>query len=233
VLAPMGLRLAPEKTAVVHLDEGFTFLGFDIRRMRKRGTQKYYVYTRPSRKAIQSIKDKVAARTYRSTRHMGLDELITSLNRSTGGVGELLPARGIQGSVQRGRQPCVAPADALDTRQVQARKPPDRDAGTAPPFLRPGMAVRLQRSRVHRRVQRHRDPLPLPRQHHTDPLDPGTSLALMTGGQDTWSARCVETRTAGAAGGPGKPAGAIPAGRPGPTQPASFTGPRCSVSCDA
>jgi len=85
VLAPMGLRLAPEKTAVVHLDEGFTFLGFDIRRMRKRGTQKYYVYTRPSRKAIQSIKDKVAARTYRSTRHMGLDELITSLNRSLAG----------------------------------------------------------------------------------------------------------------------------------------------------
>jgi RNA-directed DNA polymerase len=85
VLAPMGLRLAPEKTAVVHLDEGFTFLGFDIRRMRKRGTQKYYVYTRPSRKAIQSIKDKVAARTYRSTRHMGLDELIASLNRSLAG----------------------------------------------------------------------------------------------------------------------------------------------------
>jgi RNA-directed DNA polymerase len=30
-----GLRLAPEKTHVVHIDEGFTFLGFDIRRMRK------------------------------------------------------------------------------------------------------------------------------------------------------------------------------------------------------
>jgi hypothetical protein len=29
----------------------------------------------------------------------------------------------------------------------------------------------------------------------------------MTGGQDTRSARCVETRTAGAAGGPGKPTG--------------------------
>src|SRR5689334_11177027 len=85
VLAPMGLRLAPEKTAVVHLDEGFTFLGFDIRRLRKRGTQKYYVYTKPSRKAIQAIKDKVKAKTYRSTRHMGLDELITSLNRSLAG----------------------------------------------------------------------------------------------------------------------------------------------------
>ena len=56
VLAPMGLRLAPEKTRVVHVDEGFTFLGFDIRRMRKRGTSKYYVYTKPSRKAIRSIK---------------------------------------------------------------------------------------------------------------------------------------------------------------------------------
>src|SRR5437899_3043776 len=85
VLAPMGLRLAPEKTRVVHIDEGFTFLGFDIRRMRKRGTQKYYVYTRPTRKAVQAIKDKVTAKTYRSTRHMGLDELITSLNRSLAG----------------------------------------------------------------------------------------------------------------------------------------------------
>src|SRR6266542_2712096 len=108
----------------------------------------------------------------------------------------------------------MEPADALDTRQVQARKPPDRDAGTAPPFLRPGMAVRLQRGRVHRRVQRRSDPLPLPRQHHTDPLDPGTSPGLMTGGQDTWSARCVETRTAGAAGGPGKPTGSNPGRAP-------------------
>jgi RNA-directed DNA polymerase len=85
VLAPMGLRLAPEKTRVVHIDEGFDFLGFHIRRMRKRGTQKHYVYTRPSRKAIQAIKDKVTARTYRSTRHTGLDELIMSLNRSLAG----------------------------------------------------------------------------------------------------------------------------------------------------
>ena len=85
VLAPLGLRLAPEKTRVVHIDEGFTFLGFDIRRMRKRGTEKYYVYTKPSRKAIQAIKDKVKAKTYRSTRHMDLDELIRSLNRSLAG----------------------------------------------------------------------------------------------------------------------------------------------------
>jgi RNA-directed DNA polymerase len=84
-LAPLGLRLAPEKTRVVHIDEGFDFLGYRIRRMRKRGTSKYYVYTKPSGKAVQAIKDKVKAKTYRSTRHMGLDELITSLNRSLAG----------------------------------------------------------------------------------------------------------------------------------------------------
>jgi RNA-directed DNA polymerase len=85
VLAPLGLRLAPEKTRTVHIDEGFDFLGQHIRRMRKRGTSKHYVYTKPSRKAIQAIKDKVKAKTYRSTRHKDLDELIISLNRSLAG----------------------------------------------------------------------------------------------------------------------------------------------------
>ncbi|MCA1606040.1 MAG: group II intron reverse transcriptase/maturase [Actinobacteria bacterium] len=85
VLAPLGLRLAPEKTGVVHIDEGFVFLGFHIRRMRKRGTNKYYVYTTPSKKAVQAIKDKVKAKTYRSTRYQDLDELILSLNRSLAG----------------------------------------------------------------------------------------------------------------------------------------------------
>jgi RNA-directed DNA polymerase len=85
VLARLGLRLAPEKTRVVHIDEGFVFLGMQIRRQQKRGAQKYYVYTRPSKKAIQAIKDKVKAKTYRSTRHMALDELILSLNRSLAG----------------------------------------------------------------------------------------------------------------------------------------------------
>jgi len=42
----MGLRLSPDKTRVVHIDDGFDFLGFNIRRMRKRGSNKSYVYTR-------------------------------------------------------------------------------------------------------------------------------------------------------------------------------------------
>ena len=85
VLAPLGLRLSPEKTRVVHIDEGFDFLGFHIRRMRKRGTSKQYVYTTPSRKSIQSIKDKVSELTYRSTRYQTLAEVITSLNQALAG----------------------------------------------------------------------------------------------------------------------------------------------------
>jgi RNA-directed DNA polymerase len=45
VLATLGLRLSESKTRVVHLSEGFPFLGFRIQRRRKRGTAKWYVYT--------------------------------------------------------------------------------------------------------------------------------------------------------------------------------------------
>nr|HMQ39392.1 group II intron reverse transcriptase/maturase [Micropruina sp.] len=38
VLSPVGLSLSPEKTTVVHIDEGFDFLGFRIQRHPKRGT---------------------------------------------------------------------------------------------------------------------------------------------------------------------------------------------------
>ena len=36
-------------------------------------------------------------------------------------------------------------------------------------------------------------------------MDPETGSQQLTSGQDTWSARCAETCTSGAAGGPGKP----------------------------
>jgi RNA-directed DNA polymerase len=85
VIAPLGLRLAEEKTRVVHIDEGFDFLGFHIRRMWKRGTQKRYVYTTPSRKSVQKVRGGIREKTYRSTLHMDLDELIVSLNRSVRG----------------------------------------------------------------------------------------------------------------------------------------------------
>lgn len=38
VLAPMGLALSVEKTRVVHIDDGFDFLGWRIQRRHKAGT---------------------------------------------------------------------------------------------------------------------------------------------------------------------------------------------------
>jgi len=84
-LEPLGLRLAGEKTRIVSIDEGFDFLGFTIRRMRKRGTSKHYVYTVPSRKSIQAVKDKVTAKTYRATQDWDLATLIQSVNRLLAG----------------------------------------------------------------------------------------------------------------------------------------------------
>ena len=85
VIAPLGLLLSPGKTRVVHVDDGFDFLGQHIRRQRKRGTQKYYVYTRPSRKAVKAIKEKVSAMTYRSTRNQDVDDLLRRVSRVLAG----------------------------------------------------------------------------------------------------------------------------------------------------
>ncbi|WP_280350984.1 group II intron reverse transcriptase/maturase [Nocardia abscessus] len=68
ILAPMGLRLSAAKTSVVHMEVGFDFLGFHIRRDRKRGTRdKWAVYTYPSKKALASIVGKVRAATRKNT----------------------------------------------------------------------------------------------------------------------------------------------------------------------
>ena len=61
VLATLGLRLPESKTRVVHLSEGFPFLGFRIQRCRKRGTDKHYVYTFIDDRPIRSVKDKIRA----------------------------------------------------------------------------------------------------------------------------------------------------------------------------
>ena len=122
VLAPLGLRLSPEKTRVVHLDEGSTFLGFDIRRQRKRGTQKILRLHHgvPQGHRVdqgqgegQSVQVNPGRRT--STRADPQPEQVP------GRVGELPAARSVQGNLQRGRLLRMGRADALDTRQVRGQ----------------------------------------------------------------------------------------------------------------
>jgi len=79
VLAPMGMRLSEEKTKIVHIDEGFDFLGWRIQRQRKRGTEKRFVYTYPSAKALASVKAKVRTLTRGGT-NQTLEALLDRLN---------------------------------------------------------------------------------------------------------------------------------------------------------
>ena len=79
VLTPMGLRLSAEKTKITHIDEGLDFLGWRIQRHRKRGTNRYYVYTYPSRKAIKAVTVKVKTICRRNV-NQPLQVLIRQLN---------------------------------------------------------------------------------------------------------------------------------------------------------
>ncbi|GAB3767385.1 group II intron reverse transcriptase/maturase [Microlunatus parietis] len=67
VLAPIGLTLSEAKTQIVHMSEGFDFLGFHIQWKRKRGTQRWYVYTFVAKRPIRSIRDKIRALTPRTS----------------------------------------------------------------------------------------------------------------------------------------------------------------------
>jgi RNA-directed DNA polymerase len=84
VLAPMGLRLSEAKTKVVHLSEGFDFLGFRIQWRRKQGTSNRYVYTFISSRALRSVKAKIRAVTHR-TSQQDLAVVLINLNRITHG----------------------------------------------------------------------------------------------------------------------------------------------------
>jgi RNA-directed DNA polymerase len=79
VLAPMGLRLSEAKTRIAHIDEGLDFLGYRMQRHQKRGTAKRYVYTYPSKNALQAIKAKVRTIS-RQNRNQPLAVLLHRLN---------------------------------------------------------------------------------------------------------------------------------------------------------
>jgi len=55
-LAPRGLALNEDKTRIVHLEEGFDFLGFNIRMYRNRK-----LLIKPSKAAVKRIRERLAA----------------------------------------------------------------------------------------------------------------------------------------------------------------------------
>ncbi|WP_228010284.1 RNA-dependent RNA polymerase family protein [Nonomuraea phyllanthi] len=80
VLAPPGLRLSQAKTGIVHMNEAFDFLGFRILWRRKRGGNKWYVYTLIADRPIRSLKDKIRALTHRLSQQ-SLRNVLIRLNQ--------------------------------------------------------------------------------------------------------------------------------------------------------
>jgi len=80
VLAGLGLRFSEAKTRVVHMSEGFSFLGFRIQWRRKPGTAKWHVYTFIDKRPIRSLKAKIRALTHR-TSQLDLGYVLTRLNQ--------------------------------------------------------------------------------------------------------------------------------------------------------
>jgi RNA-directed DNA polymerase len=84
VLAPLGLRFSETKTRIVHMSEGFDFLGFRLQWKRKRGTNKWHVYTFIADRPLRSVKAKIRALT-RRTSQQDLRAVLIRINQITRG----------------------------------------------------------------------------------------------------------------------------------------------------
>ncbi|WP_222270873.1 reverse transcriptase domain-containing protein [Modestobacter marinus] len=76
VLATIGLAFSKAKTRVVHMSEGFDFLGFRIQWKRKRGTNTWHAYTFIADRPIRSLKAKVRALTNRTSQQSPASVLV-------------------------------------------------------------------------------------------------------------------------------------------------------------
>ena len=93
-LAPRGLAFNEDKTRVVTLDEGFDFLGFNVRRYGDK------LLIKPSKAAVRRIRDRLRTelRSLRGTQRPRGDQ---KAQPDHSGVGRLLPRRGLQRDVLR------------------------------------------------------------------------------------------------------------------------------------
>lgn len=88
VLAPMGLRLSLAKTRIVHIRDGFDFLGFRIRWRIKKGTRdQWRLYTFIGKRPLRSLKARIRALT-RRTSQQDLRAVLIRINRITRGWAE-------------------------------------------------------------------------------------------------------------------------------------------------
>ena len=85
-LLPLGVTLNREKTKIVDTltDESFGFLGFDLRRVRKRDKAGYFLLMTPKKKARKAVKAKIRD-LVRGSGAMPAPDLIARLNAAVAG----------------------------------------------------------------------------------------------------------------------------------------------------
>ncbi|WP_326756378.1 group II intron reverse transcriptase/maturase [Streptomyces hirsutus] len=80
VLKPLGLNLSEAKTQITNLADGIDFLGFHIQWRRKKGTEKWHVYTFISQRPIRQLKAKIRALTRRQSQQ-DLQSVLRRINQ--------------------------------------------------------------------------------------------------------------------------------------------------------
>ena len=213
VLQPLGLRLSESKTQVVHMSDGFDFLGFHIRWKRKRGTNTWHVYTFIADRPIRSLKGKIRALTFRKSQQDPGTVLIR-LNQIMRGWANYFR-----------HAACKRTLSSLSHfvwwRVMQWLRRLHRWTWTDVHrrFTSPTGRVEADRDGRDRTVQPGDGaghPLPLPGEHDPHPLDPAQPRHDGRNRGEPGAVR-VARRVRRAAWGNGS--GAIPAPRPRPTQP--------------
>jgi RNA-directed DNA polymerase len=102
ILKQLGVELHPQKTRIVHVQHGFEFLGYIIRRGKtqlhlperkiRSQVRQGMLYAYPKAKSIQRFKDQVRQRTKR-TLPLNTKELIAGLKSTLAGLGRVLQTR--------------------------------------------------------------------------------------------------------------------------------------------
>ena len=85
LLAGQGLTLSVEKTHIIHVDDGFDFLGFRIQRRQREGKTPC-AYTFMSKANFEAVKRKVKALTRRDHLNLPLGKLLMAINPILRGV---------------------------------------------------------------------------------------------------------------------------------------------------
>ena len=158
VLSRIGLRLSEEKTLITHIDEGLDFLGWHIQRHRKRGTNQYYVYTYPSRKALRAVMAKVKTLVPAGRYEPAAGRPAGTDQSAAGRMDGVLPPRGVERDLPVPQRLCLAPGGWLDPPQASR----DLAEGVPPPLLRRRMVAQGPGTSAVQRRAGHHDPVPLP-----------------------------------------------------------------------